>query len=83
MQIKAQNTTVKEIVNQYQNNYEEGITGYSGKLNIRPAYQREFVYKDKQRDAVINTVMNGLPLSIFPSGFYSVGIRAVVGIPIM
>jgi len=64
LQIKAQNIAVKEIVNQYQNNYEEGVTGYNGKLNIRPAYQREFVYKDKQRDAVINTVMSGLPLSM-------------------
>ena len=29
------------------------------KLTIRPAFQREFVYKDKQRDAVIETVRKG------------------------
>lgn len=27
-------------------------------------YQREFVYKDKQRDEVIRTVMKGLPLNV-------------------
>ena len=30
--------------------------GYGGELDIRPPFQREFVYKDKQRDAVIETV---------------------------
>lgn len=32
------------------------VSGYGGKLNIRPAYQREFIYKDKQRNEVIHTV---------------------------
>ena len=51
------------------------IVGYFGKLNIRPAYQREFVYRlDKQR-AVIDTVINGWPLgnmywAISPDGTY-------------
>ncbi|MBP5435633.1 DUF262 domain-containing protein, partial [bacterium] len=31
---------------------------------IRPKYQREFVYKDNQRDEVIRTVMKGLPLNV-------------------
>jgi uncharacterized protein with ParB-like and HNH nuclease domain len=38
--------------------------GYNGKLNIRPKYQREFVYKDKQRDAVIETVRKSFPLNV-------------------
>lgn len=33
-------------------NNEKGVVGYGGKLDIRPPYQREFVYKDKQRDNV-------------------------------
>ena len=33
----------------------------AGKLDIRPPYQREFIYKDKQRDAVIDTITQGLP----------------------
>ena len=38
--------------------------GYGGKLNIRPAFQREFVYKEKQRNAVIETVIKGFPLNV-------------------
>ena len=38
--------------------------GYGGRLDIRPKYQREFVYKDKQRDAVIETIRKGFPLNV-------------------
>ena len=31
---------------------------------IRPRYQREFVYKDAKRDAVIDTVLQWLPLNV-------------------
>ena len=34
-------------------------------LDIRPKYQREFVYKDAQRDEVIRTVLSNLPLNVF------------------
>jgi len=53
---------IREIVDKYVNNDEEGVIGYDGKLNIRPKYQREFVYKDKQRNAVMDTIMKGYPL---------------------
>src|SRR5581483_4074302 len=42
----------------------DGVFGYGGKLDIRPPYQREFIYKDKQRDAVIDTAMKGYPLNV-------------------
>ena len=37
---------------------------YHGKLNIRPPYQREFVYKEQQRNAVIDTIWKGFPLNV-------------------
>jgi len=40
---------IREVFEGYVNNDEEGVVGYGGKLNIRPKYQREFIYKDKQR----------------------------------
>ena len=40
------------------------MVGYGGKLNIRPKYQREFVYKDHQRDAVIETIRKNFPLNV-------------------
>lgn len=30
------------------------VSSMNGKLNIRPAYQREFVYKEKQRNKFTN-----------------------------
>ena len=43
---------------------EEGIVGYNGRLNIRPKYQREFVYDEKKRNAVMDTVWQGFPLNV-------------------
>ena len=64
MDIKLKEITIKEVSENYLNDEEEGVVGFSGKLNIRPKYQREFVYKDKQRDAVIETVRNEFPLNV-------------------
>lgn len=64
MNITLKEIPVREIYNGYKDEQENGITGYDGKLNIRPAYQREFIYKDTQRDEVINTVRKNFPLNI-------------------
>ncbi|MDO8658501.1 MAG: DUF262 domain-containing protein, partial [Candidatus Levybacteria bacterium] len=64
MKIKLKEITIKEVANKYTNDNEEGVVGYGGKLNIRPKYQREFVYKDHQRDAVIETVRKNFPLNV-------------------
>lgn len=45
-------------------NSEDGVVGFDGKLNIRPKYQREFVYDTKQRDAVLETIRRGFPLNV-------------------
>lgn len=63
MKIKLHNIKIKDIFNGYKNSDTEGVVGYGGLLNIRPKYQREFVYKDSQRDAVITTVKNNFPLN--------------------
>lgn len=64
MEIKLIELTIRELSNGYQDNEEGGVVGYDGKLDIRPPYQREFIYKDKQRDAVINTVIKKFPLNV-------------------
>jgi hypothetical protein len=64
MNIDLKKITIKEVSNGYINNDEEGVVGFGGKLNIRPKYQREFVYKDKQRDAVIETINKEFPLNV-------------------
>ena len=63
MKIKFEEITVRELIEGYVDDADKGIRGYDGNLNIRPAYQREFVYKDKQRNSVIETVNKGFPLN--------------------
>ncbi|MDD5731800.1 MAG: DUF262 domain-containing protein [Patescibacteria group bacterium] len=64
MKIQLKEITIKEVANGYKNNDEEGVVGYGGKLNIRPKYQREFVYKDDKRNAVIETINKDFPLNV-------------------
>ena len=64
MQIKLHEIPVRDVVAGYKDSEENGVVGYNGKLNIRPAFQREFIYKDKQRDEVINTITKGFPLNV-------------------
>jgi hypothetical protein len=64
MNIELKEITVRELTDGYQDNEENGVLGFGGKLDIRPPYQREFIYKDKQRDAVINTVTKEFPLNV-------------------
>jgi hypothetical protein len=63
MKIQLNEITIRDIVSGYINNDEEGVIGFGGRLNIRPKYQREFIYKDKQRDAVMDTIKRGFPLN--------------------
>ena len=64
MKIELHEITVAEISKGFADNDEEGVVGYDGKLNIRPKYQREFVYDNEKRDAVIDTIMKGFPLNV-------------------
>ncbi|MBA3047705.1 DUF262 domain-containing protein [Patescibacteria group bacterium] len=64
MKIELKEITIKEVANGYKNSDEEGVVGYGGKLNIRPKYQREFIYKDDKRNAVIETVKKNFPLNV-------------------
>lgn len=64
MKITLKEIFVRELAEGYQDQAENGVTGYGGKLDIRPPYQREFIYKDKQREAVIDTVTKNFPLNV-------------------
>lgn len=64
MTIKQLEVTVGEITNGYINSEEQGVRGYGGLLDIRPPYQREFIYNEKEQIAVITTVLKGYPLNV-------------------
>ncbi|MEI6352762.1 MAG: DUF262 domain-containing protein [Candidatus Nomurabacteria bacterium] len=64
MKIDLHKIKISEVVKDYKDSAEEGVSAFGGKLDIRPKYQREFVYSGKQRDEVIRTVKNGFPLNV-------------------
>lgn len=64
MKIELNEITVREVAEGYLDHAEEGIVGYGGKLDIRPKYQREFVYDEKKRNAVIDTIRKSFPLNV-------------------
>lgn len=64
MKIELQKITIRQVIAGYKDSAEEGVVAYNGKLDIRPKYQREFVYSGKQRDAVLETIKQGFPLNV-------------------
>ena len=64
MKIELRPIRIADLTNGYTDDAEEGVTAYGGSLDVRPKYQREFVYKDAQRNAVIDTVRKGFPLNV-------------------
>ena len=64
MKIELKEITVRDLAEGYKDSGAEGVRGFGGRLNIRPAYQREFIYKEKQRDAVITTITQNFPLNV-------------------
>lgn len=64
MKIELNKIPIREVIIGYKDSAEEGVVAYDGKLDIRPKYQREFVYSGKQRDAVLETIKQDFPLNV-------------------
>lgn len=65
MKIELRHIKVKDLYNGYKDFGElEGVVAYGGKLDVRPKFQRLFVYDDKKRNAVIETLVKGFPLNV-------------------
>lgn len=64
MKIQQLDLTVRDLVAGYRDDGEGGVVGYGGALDIRPPFQREFIYDDKERKAVINSILKGFPLNV-------------------
>lgn len=64
MKYELHEIPISKVVEDYKDNAEDGCYAYGGKLNIRPPYQREFIYSGKKREAVIDSVKKGLPISV-------------------
>lgn len=64
MKIELHEIPLRDVASGYKDSAENGVVGYGGRLNIRPAFQREFIYKDRQRDEVIRTITKKFPLNV-------------------
>lgn len=64
MKIELREVSIREITANYKDFGDAGVIGYDGMLNIRPAYQREFVYDESKRNEVINTINKNFPLNV-------------------
>ena len=56
--------TVRQLVDGYRDSGDNGVVALGGKLNVRPAFQREFVYSPSDRDRVMKSVYDNLPLNV-------------------
>lgn len=57
--------TIRDLVENFNENTKTGeVNAFNGKLNVRPPYQREFVYEMDKQKAVIDTVVKGYPLNV-------------------
>ena len=65
MEIKLHEITVRDVFDGYYNDESTGqVLAFGGKLNVRPPYQREYVYDDKQKKAVMNSILHEFPLNV-------------------
>lgn len=72
--------SIRDLTKNFVDTQEEGVFGYDNKLNIRPSYQREFVYDEKKRSAVIKTIddLSGEAIGIFQWGLNANGTYEVI-----
>jgi len=64
MIIEMKSVTIKELAENYTGEDNDDVFAYNGRLNARPVYQRNFVYNEKEKRAVIKSVMKGFPLNV-------------------
>lgn len=63
MKIELTQITIRELVDGYVDNADKGVRAYAGRLDVRPPYQRESVYDERKREAVLRSVRKGYPLN--------------------
>lgn len=69
--LEHKNIKVKDLVEGYINDLETGsVEAFGGKLNVRPPYQREFVWDQgssnggKKQKALIDSIIKGYPINV-------------------
>lgn len=77
MNIELARIKVGDIFKGYIDKDDDGEFAFSGKLAIRPAYQRNFIYTLEESERVIHTALKGYPLNVMywvlTDGSYTIG----------
>lgn len=60
LQITTKDVSIKDLVNGYKDNGDQGVIAFNGNLDIRPPYQRELVYNMAQMQNVLRSVIKGV-----------------------
>lgn len=64
MKTTKKEITVRELADRFVDRGDKGVVGYGGALDIRPPYQREFLYNPQQQNSVIESIAGNFPLGI-------------------
>ena len=64
-EIFGKKLTIRDLIDGFNENTKTGeVVAFGGNLNVRPPYQREFVYEIPKQIAVIDTVLKEYPLNV-------------------
>ena len=64
MKTTKKEITIRELTNGFVDSGDKGVVGYGGALDIRPPYQRGFLYNAQQQNSVIESIAGDFPLGI-------------------
>ena len=68
MSLQFQFIKIKDLIAGFDDKSDEnddyGIYAYYGKLNIRPAYQREMIYSNKEQNQIIDSILKNYPINL-------------------
>lgn len=66
MKITPRKITVRELVDGYEESLDDRVIGWSGKLDIRPSYQREYIHDNNPdfKKNLIKSVYHQLPINL-------------------
>lgn len=65
MKITPMKFNVRDIAENYnENEADNSVIGLNGKLDIRPKYQRQFVYPKDKQEAVIRSILSDYPINV-------------------
>ncbi|MCY4204485.1 MAG: DUF262 domain-containing protein [Bacteroidetes bacterium] len=66
MKIHEHKITIRDIIDGYDNDESGQVTGLGGMLNIRPPYQREYIYDGKKdfQEALMQSIYHDRPVNL-------------------